>query len=197
MCETVKPEKKNATDANGTEAHETAAGDDKDMPAAAAAEAADEPDTAEKNATAEKVEEDKDKAGDADKESVKDAKEKKDEPKRVCKMKDEKRIHRVALTIESETPLPRPITVAQFKEIKKELEGYEAREKKIRDRAAAFNALESYIYVTREKLDGKEELIAVTSKEWRDTFNEKLGAAQSWLDEDGWEATTEKLQEKL
>jgi hypothetical protein len=31
------------------------------------------------------------------------------------------RVHRVALKIESETPIPKPITAAQFKEIKKEL----------------------------------------------------------------------------
>jgi len=112
-------------------------------------------------------------------------------------MKEEKRVHRVALKIESETPVPKPITAAQFKEIKKELDEYDAREKKIRDRAAAFNSLESYIYTTREKLEGKEELIAVTTKEWRDEFTETLAKMGSWLDEDGWEASTEVLQEKL
>lgn len=76
-------------------------------------------------------------------------------------------------------------------------EEYDAREKKIRDRAAAFNSLESYIYTTREKLESKPELIEVTTKEWRESFNEKLGAMGSWLDEDGFEASTEVLKEKL
>merc|ERR1712216_74143 len=74
---------------------------------------------------------------DAEKEEKKEEK-KEEEPKEICKMKEEKRVHRVSLQIESETPLPKPITSAQFKEIKKELDEYDAREKKIRDRAAAF-----------------------------------------------------------
>lgn len=112
-------------------------------------------------------------------------------------MKEEKRVHRVSLQIESETPLPKPITAVQFKEIKKELDEYDEREKKIRDRAAAYNNLESYIYTTRERLESKEELIEVTTKEWRDGFNEKLTAMGNWLDEDGWEASTEVLTEKM
>ena len=56
---------------------------------------------------------------------------------------------------------------------------------------------EAYIYNTREKLESKQELIEVTTKEWREEFGEKLTKMGSWLDEDGWEATTEQLQEKL
>jgi len=200
ICETIKPPKKNGTndtDVNATDANANAT--DAEAPAAAEAADADEAkaaETTEEEKTEEKTEGDEEKKeGDEDK---KDEDKKEDaKPTKVCKMKEEKRVHRVALQIESETPLPKPITPAQFKEIKKELDEYDAREKKIRDRAMAFNNLESYIYSTREKLEGKEELIEVTSKEWRDEFNEKLTAMGSWLDEDGWEASTEVLEEKL
>ena len=56
---------------------------------------------------------------------------------------------------------------------------------------------EAYIYNTREKLESKQELIEVTTKEWREEVGEKLTKMGSWLDEDGWEGTTEQLQEKL
>ena len=45
---------------------------------------------------------------------------------------------------------------------------------------------EAYIYNTREKLESKQELIEVTTKEWREEFGEKLTKMGSWLDEDGW-----------
>lgn len=201
VCETIKPKKKNATDANATEANATdsEAADKEEAPAAAekAEEAPAEGDEKKDDAEAKDADAEKKEGDEAEKKEGDDKKAAKEEPTRVCKMKEEKRVHRVALQIESETPLPKPITAAQFKEIKKELDEYDAREKKIRDRAAAYNALESYIYTTREKLESKQELIEVTSKEWRDEFTEKLAAMGSWLDEDGWDAKTEVLQEKL
>lgn len=194
VCETIKPKKKNATDENATDVNAT---DTEEAPAAAE-KAEEAPAEEEKKEETEKKEgEEEKKEGDDKEKKEGEDKEKKEEPTKVCKMKEEKRVHRVALQIESETPLPRPITAAQFKEIKKELDAYDEREKKIRDRAAAFNALESYIYTTREKLEDKPELIEVTSKEWRDEFNEKLTKQGAWLDEDGWEASTEVLGEKL
>ena len=165
VCETIKPKKKNATDANATEANATdsEAADKEEAPAAAekAEEAPAEGDEKKDDAEAKDADAEKKEGDEAEKKEGDDKKAAKEEPTRVCKMKEEKRVHRVALQIESETPLPKPITAAQFKEIKKELDEYDAREKKIRDRAAAYNALESYIYTTREKLESKQELIEV------------------------------------
>ena len=166
VCETIKPKKKNATDANATEANATETDSEaaaEEAPAAAEKteeEAPAEGDEKKDGAEAKDADAEKKDGTEAEKEGE-DKKAVKEEPKRVCKMKEEKRVHRVALQIESETPLPKPITAAQFKEIKKELDEYDAREKKIRDRAAAYNALESYIYTTREKLESKQELIEV------------------------------------
>ena len=165
VCETIKPKKKNVTDANATEANATdsEAADKEEAPAAAekAEEAPAEGDEKKDDAEAKDADAEKKEGDEAEKKEGDDKKAAKEEPTRVCKMKEEKRVHRVALQIESETPLPKPITAAQFKEIKKELDEYDAREKKIRDRAAAYNALESYIYTTREKLESKQELIEV------------------------------------
>jgi hypothetical protein len=62
------------------------------------------------------------------------------------------------------------------------LKGYEEREAAIRQRADAFNTLESYIYVTKEKLESNEEIISVTTKEMRESFTDKLNKASLYLD---------------
>jgi hypothetical protein len=86
---------------------------------------------------------------------------------KVCSMKEEKRVHRVSLKIVAEAPVIKPFNASQIRAAKVVLEGYDERENKIRERASAFNALESYIYVTKEKLESNEDLIAVTTKEFR------------------------------
>ena len=129
----------------------------------------------------------------------KDDKKKKKKAKkvRVCKMKEEKQIHRVALKVAAETPIPRPFTAEQFKETKQQLADYDAREQKIRDRASAFNSLESYIYNVQEKLENNEEMKEVTTDKMRKSFAEDLKKMGTWIEDDGWEAPTEKLKEKL
>jgi len=144
---------------------------------------------------------DEDKKGDKKKDDKKkkSKKEKKDDfiEEKVCKMKEEKRIHRVTLTVSADTPVLKPFNSTQIKESKAVLKEYDEREQKIRDRASAFNALESYVYNTREKLESNEEMHNVTSKEGREEFTEQLNKMGAWLDEDGWEASTEVLHEKL
>jgi hypoxia up-regulated 1 len=132
-------------------------------------------------------------------EEKKDDKKKKKKAKkvRVCKMKEEKQIHRVALKVAAETPIPRPFTAEQFKETKQQLADYDAREQKIRDRASAFNSLESYIYNVQEKLENNEEMKEVTTDKMRKSFAEDLKKMGTWIEDDGWEAPTEKLKEKL
>lgn len=138
VCETIKPKKKNVTDVNKTDAN----GTDAETPAAAEAAEEKKDDAGADSNEGQVDKKDGENATEADeKTDGKEAKKEEEKPQKVCKMKDEKRVHRVALTIESETPLPKPITGAQFKEIKKELDAYDEREKKIRDRAAAFNNL--------------------------------------------------------
>ena len=115
------------------------------------------------------AETDKDSANATEKDAVKgeDATEKKIEEVKVCSMKQEKRVHRVSLRIVAEAPVIKPFNASQIRAAKVVLEGYDERESKIRERASAFNALESYIYVTKEKLESNEDLIAVTTKEFR------------------------------
>ena len=117
--------------------------------------------------------------------------------KRVCTVKEEKRVRRVALVVAAETPVPRPFTSTQVKETKKVLEDYDERERKIRERASAFNALESYIYTTKEKLESNVEMRDVTTETFRKDFTAQLDKMSSWLDEDGWEADTLLLRSKL
>lgn len=116
---------------------------------------------------------------------------------KVCTMKQEKRVHRVSLKIAAHAPVIKPFNTTQIRAAKAVLEGYDERESKIRERASAFNALESYIYVTKEKLEGNEELIGVTTKEFRETFTEQLTKMNGWLEEDGWNADTATLKDKL
>lgn len=92
----------------------------------------------------------------------------------VCKMKEEKRVHRVSLKVSAETPVLKPFNSTQIKDSKTVLKGYEEREETIRQRASAFNGLEAYIYNTREKLENNEEVKAVTTPESREKFTEEL-----------------------
>ena len=56
-----------------------------------------------------------------------------------------------------------------------------------RARESAKNALEAFVYATREKLGGSEsaEYEAATGEEERDALREGMGAAEDWLYEDG------------
>ncbi len=121
------------------------------------------------NTESSSAEAEKDGTNTTEKDAVKgeDAAEKKVEEVKVCSMKQEKRVHRVSLKIVAEAPVIKPFNVSQIRAAKVVLEGYDERESKIRERASAFNALESYIYVTKEKLEANEDLIAVTTKEFR------------------------------
>ena len=182
-CETIKVPKNKTNSTEGGEEGE-----------AASAAAAEDEDKKEEGG-------EEDKKGDKKKDDKKkkSKKEKKDDfiEEKVCKMKEEKRIHRVTLTVSADTPVLKPFNSTQIKESKAVLKEYDEREQKIRDRASAFNALESYVYNTREKLESNEEMHNVTSKEGREEFTEQLNKMGAWLDEDGWEASTEVLHEKL
>eukprot|EP00960_Hanusia_phi_P064059 765678-Hanusia_phi.AAC.1 len=167
-CETIKPPAKNSSD-NST-SNETAG---EPQEAKEAKEAGESGEAAAANKTEEEGE------------------------KRVCKVSQEKRVRRVALVVAAETPVPRPFTSSQVRETKKVLEDYDERERRIRERASAFNALESYIYTTKEKLESNPEMREVTTESFRQQFTAQLDKMSSWLDEDGWEADTSLLRSKL
>ena len=66
-------------------------------------------------------------------------------------------------------------------------------------RESAKNALEAYIYATREKLDGADaDAIAAASSEGvLDAIREGLTTAEEWLYDDGASATTEEYRTRL
>ena len=188
VCRFVKA---NASNATNTSSNGTASNASTSVP------------SAEEEKKTDPVEKEEQKSGDTtekkpettDSESS-DKKPEKVEEVKVCTKKEEKRVHRVSLKIVAQAPVLKPFNASQIRAAKAVLEGYEERENLIRERASAFNALESYIYVTKEKLEANEDIIAVTTKEFRETFTEQLTKMNSWLEEDGWNADTATLKEK-
>ena len=65
-----------------------------------------------------------------------------------------------------------------------------------RAREEAYNSLESSIYSSRD-LIFSSEVETVTTEEQREEYLSATNLAQEWLDEHGFDATTEKLREQL
>lgn len=100
---------------------------------------------------------------------------------------------KVALTGQTK---PLPMTAAQKEEIRSKVEERNTYESEIKDSDATRNALEGYIYQSREKLES-ESLQAVTTPEGRDQLTQALNAAGEWLDSNAHTAKLKTLKEKL
>ncbi|KAI3435832.1 hypothetical protein D9Q98_001890 [Chlorella vulgaris] len=66
-----------------------------------------------------------------------------------------------------------------------------------RERARALNDLESYILATREKVEGDEEVAAVSTEEQRAAFLEQLAVVEDWLYGEGEEAEAAEYRARL
>jgi hypoxia up-regulated 1 len=62
-----------------------------------------------------------------------------------------------------------------------------------RDREAAYNDLESFIYKCKNDLEEHEGLKKVTNESQRELMSGNLSEAGLWLEDDGWEANTSTL----
>lgn len=64
------------------------------------------------------------------------------------------------------------------------------------EREKAANSLEAFIFETQDKLE-QAEFRKVSTKDQREEISSKLSQASSWLEEEGYTATTKELKDKL
>lgn len=113
------------------------------------------------------------------------------------KMKIKKR--KVPLTIveDFEGIVPRPMIPAELKQAEDRLLTMEKADAEVRKIEAAKNALESYIYDSREKVSSDEGCQQVSTEDERSAVMEKLSAMEEWMYEDeAREANASFLEDK-
>ncbi|KAL0994666.1 hypothetical protein UPYG_G00125520 [Umbra pygmaea] len=79
---------------------------------------------------------------------------------------------------------------------KKKLQDLTDRDLEKQEREKMLNSLEAFIFETQDKMY-QEEYQAVVSEEEKEDITTKLSEASTWLDEDGYSASTKELREKL
>ncbi|XP_058519774.1 hypoxia up-regulated protein 1 isoform X2 [Ochotona princeps] len=115
--------------------------------------------------------------------------EKKPKPARKQKMVEEIGVELVVLDVPD---LPE----AELARSVQKLEDLTSRDLEKQEREKAANSLEAFIFETQDKLD-QAEYQEVSTEEQREDISGKLKAASTWLEDEGFEATTMKLKEKL
>ncbi|XP_062053156.1 hypoxia up-regulated protein 1 isoform X3 [Lepus europaeus] len=115
--------------------------------------------------------------------------EKKQKPARKQKMVEEIGVELVVLDVPdlAEVELARSV---------QKLEDLTSRDLEKQEREKAANSLEAFIFETQDKLD-QPEYQEVSTEEQREDISGKLRAASTWLEDEGFGATTAKLKEKL
>eukprot|EP00741_Cyanophora_paradoxa_P024462 tig00022075_g23619.t1 len=124
--------------------------------------------------------------------------EKKDEKKdEQVKTKTFKKYHKVTLKVKwNSHNEPYPLTDAEFKTAVKRLGDLADADRLKKEREDAKNAVEAFVYEAKEKLSA-EGVEAVTTEAQREAMIAALDAAESWLYDDGAEATTAQYKAKL
>uniref|UniRef100_A0A8D0GE94 Hypoxia up-regulated protein 1 n=1 Tax=Sphenodon punctatus TaxID=8508 RepID=A0A8D0GE94_SPHPU len=78
----------------------------------------------------------------------------------------------------------------------KKLKDLTVRDLEKQEREKSANSLEAFVFETQDKLY-QEEYQFVSTEEEREEISRKLGEASSWMEEEGYVATTKELKEKL
>ncbi|KAM4015557.1 hypoxia up-regulated protein 1 [Anomaloglossus baeobatrachus] len=78
----------------------------------------------------------------------------------------------------------------------KKLQDLTERDLEKQEREKAANSLEAFIFETQDKL-GQSEFRKVSTKDQREEISSKLGQASTWLEDEGYTATTKELKDKL
>ncbi|XP_018081336.1 hypoxia up-regulated protein 1-like isoform X2 [Xenopus laevis] len=84
----------------------------------------------------------------------------------------------------------------ELKKAAKRLQELTERDFNKQEREKAANSLEAFIFETQDKLDQKE-FKKVSTTEQREEISTKLNQASTWLEEEGYAATTKELKDKL
>ncbi|KAG9482532.1 hypoxia up-regulated protein 1 isoform X2 [Eleutherodactylus coqui] len=84
----------------------------------------------------------------------------------------------------------------ELKKSAKKLQDLTERDLEKHEREKAANSLEAFIFETQDKLE-QNEFRKVSTEEQRGEIVSKLGKASTWLEDEGFTATTKELKEKL
>ncbi|XP_048093279.1 hypoxia up-regulated protein 1 [Alosa alosa] len=87
-------------------------------------------------------------------------------------------------------------SVEAIESSKKKLQDLTDRDLEKQEREKSLNSLEAFIFETQDKLY-QDEYQAVVGEEEKEQLSSKLSEASSWMDEDGYSASTKELKEKL
>ncbi|XP_066495753.1 hypoxia up-regulated protein 1 isoform X2 [Tiliqua scincoides] len=84
----------------------------------------------------------------------------------------------------------------ELQESIKKLQDLTARDLEKQERERSANSLEAFIFETQDKLE-QEEFRFVSTEQEREEISKKLSEASSWMEEEGYTATTKALKERL
>lgn len=88
------------------------------------------------------------------------------------------------------------ISAADVKSGRSKLEGLDERDRVRAQTAKAKNAVEAFVYDTRDKIF-TDEVVAMSTEEEREALSASLSAAGEWLDDEGFDTTKDVYQDKL
>ncbi|NXV51099.1 HYOU1 protein, partial [Uria aalge] len=117
-----------------------------------------------------------------------------EEEKKIKAPKKQKLVHEITMELDV-NDVPDPLE-DELKNSMKKLQDLTVRDLEKQEREKSANSLESFIFETQDKLY-QEEYQFVSTEEQRDEISQKLSEASSWMEEEGYAASTKELKDKL
>uniref|UniRef100_A0A8C0BB05 Hypoxia up-regulated protein 1 n=1 Tax=Buteo japonicus TaxID=224669 RepID=A0A8C0BB05_9AVES len=117
-----------------------------------------------------------------------------EEEKKIKAPKKQKLVHEITMELDvNDVP---DLLEDELKSSMKKLQDLTVRDLEKQEREKSANSLESFIFETQDKLY-QEEYQFVSTEEQREEISRKLSEASSWMEEEGYAATTKELKDKL
>ncbi|NXE56821.1 HYOU1 protein, partial [Casuarius casuarius] len=117
-----------------------------------------------------------------------------EEEKKIKAPKKQKLVHEITMELDVNDVLD--LLEDELKSSVKKLQDLTVRDLEKQEREKSANSLESFIFETQDKLY-QEEYQLVSTEEQREEISRKLSEASSWMEEEGYAATTKELKDKL
>ncbi|XP_051494331.1 hypoxia up-regulated protein 1 [Apus apus] len=117
-----------------------------------------------------------------------------EEEKKIKAPKKQKLVHEITMDLDvNDVP---DLLEDELESSMKKLQDLTVRDLEKQEREKSANSLESFIFETQDKLY-QEEYQFVSTEEQRGEISTKLSEASSWMEEEGYAATTKELKDKL
>ncbi|NXB85611.1 HYOU1 protein, partial [Vidua chalybeata] len=118
----------------------------------------------------------------------------KTEEEKIKAPKKQKLVHEITMELDvNDVP---DLEEDELRSSMKKLQDLTIRDLEKQEREKSANSLESFIFETQDKLY-QEEYQFVSTEEQREEISKKLSEASSWMEEEGYAATTKELKDKL